>query len=212
MPPAQKNIERLLLILISLWLGAVLIFPVFTNDIWFHLKLGQTIWLKNGIPRFDLFSDFTRQQPWAVNAWLFDLSAWLLYRLAGLNALVLARLVLALSAAGLMFSLARKKGAGLVLTALVVFLVFGFTRLSWVERPQTVSFFLFAVGLWVLEMPEPPGRRAGLFALSVVWANLHSTVVLWVAVLAVWQCGRILDRGEWKAAAWDLGLSAAAAC
>ena len=52
-------------------------------DLWFHLKLGQTMWDNHSIPSTDSFSYTAYGHPWTAHEWLAQLSIYTVYRWEG---------------------------------------------------------------------------------------------------------------------------------
>jgi len=135
--------------------------PMAESDLFFHLKAGQEILLRHGLPRTNLFSFTYPNYPDLDTSWLAEVGAALVYRWGGFPAVVVAKTVVLLLAFGWAARLAVRRGAApaaaLVAVAAAAFV--GRDRL--VERPLVLSFLgevatLAAIGA----LSERSGRAA----------------------------------------------------
>jgi hypothetical protein len=189
---------------------------IFYSDTWISLASGRFI-AGHGLPRVDSLSIAGHGRPWIDQQWLAHLAFYELWR-AGGNAAVGAASAAAFAAAfGLLAALLVRRGAAPLAAAaalgaaLVQCLLFAETR------AQSFAYPLFVVLLWILlgEARRPAGRRT-LLVLPVlaVWANVHGSVLLGIAVcvavlgLRAWGSAR---RRAWRPAAADAAVSALAA-
>jgi hypothetical protein len=169
--------------------------PLFTDDAWWHLALGE-VYARAG-PWLD--EDpllFTAPGPPVPAAWLTDLALFGVGRFSGFAGL---RVVHVLSVAGILalaWSLLRRASgsrlaASLATGAFVVFAAYRLVQL----RPHLFT-ILAVLGLYrlLIEGGAPPSRRrvalaVGLFAL---WANLHGGFLLGPVLLAAALGGLLL--------------------
>ncbi len=166
-------------------------------DHWWHLKTGQYI-LSHGIPQVDIFSFSMQGHPWTTHEWLSEVLMWLVYRSSGFLGLTF------------MFS-----GVGVVTFTLVALrfprqpyfsmmislLTFSACVFLWNTRPQMFNVLMLAGLLWILEAVRdkriPFKWLYGVPFFMLLWANLHSGVLLGFVILALYALGDFLE-GRWS--------------
>ena len=58
------------------------------SDMWWHLKMGETIWTTHAIPVTDIFSYTTNHQAAIPHEWLAQVAMYLAYRWGGYSGLM----------------------------------------------------------------------------------------------------------------------------
>ncbi len=180
------------------------------SDTWISLTSGRFI-AAHGLPHVDTLSAAGHGRPWVDQQWLAHLVFYELWR-AGGNAAVGAASALAFAATfGILAALLVRRGAAPLATAaalgtaLVQCLLFAETR------AQSFAYPLFAALLWILlgERSRPAGRRTLLvLPVLVLWANVHGSVLLGIAVCVA--CLAVRGMGSARARAWRLAAADAA--
>jgi hypothetical protein len=152
-------------------------------DIWWHIKTGEWIWHHGGVPHSDPFSYTFAGHPWIAKEWLSQVIYFATYSLAGWNSLaVLAAVVVAISAAGLYWSLSASLRPSLAASiALVCLLV---TSSAITVRPHLLTLPLLIA--WTSALFNSSDRqRAPNFLLLIViaiWANLHAAFTIGIVI------------------------------
>jgi hypothetical protein len=173
-------------------------------DLWWHLASGRYI-LENGrIPGTDPFSFTAQGGPWMNHEWLSQVIFYLLYRLGGLNLLVIFKSLLITLSAWIVFRLAVWICRFPPLAALVVLLSLLCARTTFFfdVRPYIFSYLLAAVFLYCLDRFSRENSSSLvllLVPLTFLWANLHAAFPLGLALTGVYLVSSAL-RGRWKAA------------
>ena len=228
-PRALQRVGRATLSLSQVWVLVALvgIFIVLSlwvirpHDFWWHIRAGQRILESGQILRVDLFS-FTRAgEPWAYQSWLMEAVLYVLFQAGGLPLVVLFHALVVTSAYALLLRLNRLAGGvDLRWAALSTLAAAAVGVASWNVRPQTISFLLFAVTLYVLERCEqnrfsgplvgtvkPEGLSAFrssrllwvLPPLFALWANAHGGFVFGLTLVGSYVLARLvgwLRHGE----------------
>jgi hypothetical protein len=172
--------------------------PLATDDLWWHLALGE-VYARQGpwVPEDPLYHT-TQGQPTVPHEWLFQVAVHGLQRALGFQGLRVAH---ALAVAGIAlsaFAIFRRAAAAAAPAALAtsVLLVLSWYRLfQW--RPDLASVLaLLALYVLLLERERPPGaaRLCGALALFALWANLHSLFAIGLALLVAALLGVALER------------------
>jgi hypothetical protein len=231
-PAAQRWADALAgisLLFLLIVLLALVGRPLATDDLWWHMKLGE-VYARQGpwIPEDPLYHT-THGQPTVPHEWLFQVAVHGLERALGFQGL---RVVHVLSVAGIALWALRifRCAAGAFAPAALATLVF--LELSWFRlfqfRPDLVS-VLALLALYELllgrEQPAGRGRIALAGAVVLLWVNMHSLFTIGLALLLAALMGvglrRVLMRvatgaSEGRAAdaalARSLALALAVAC
>ncbi len=154
-------------------------------DSWWHLAAGRWIITHRSIPSTDTLSFTVPDHAWINVQWLFDCALYLLYRLGGADALVLASAAACTAAIWLLTKNLRLFVGG-VPTALLTLWILAVAEERFLVRPEIVSFVLFEALLWLLlTVREDDGRRVWwVVPLMFVWANCHSLFIIGLFCIA----------------------------
>jgi hypothetical protein len=158
------------------------------QDGWLAFVAGRHVF-NNGIPTHEHLTVWSRGVEWVDQQWLAQL---ILYGSVALGGLELALFFHAALVAGTfvaVLALARWQGASVRATAwIAVPAVIPFVSGSWQLRAQSLAFPLFVAVLWLLIADRRnPSRRAYLvLPLLILWANIHGSIVLGSAVVALY--------------------------
>ena len=192
--------------------------PIGTDDLWWHLKLGEFYlgdgpWLAS-----DPLLHTARNAPPAPATWLFDVFAHLADRLVGLHGLRVAHVVLVGAILLLAYSLFWREARSHLAACLAASV---FVSLSWYRlfqfRPELVSILLtFVLYRLLFEGGGAPTWRrvAAATAVLLLWANMHALYLigplLCLAALAGVALRMFLAR--WGAGQGRTRLSETASC
>lgn len=198
----------------ALWsimvLGIVFLFTGLNRinpaDLWSHVNFGHWIATHRALPAIDPFAANPSQITVLNSAWLSQLLFYETYALLGNEGLVLVHSLLVTMTAGVLMLATFRRGASGVFAAFagLAFLLLDLPVVGTV-RPQL--FGQLALALFLLAAAELPNRKRALIWLPLVaalWANLHGSLPIGLAVLAmvalantvlVWtRKGSLLDR------------------
>lgn len=163
-------------------------------DFWWHLRTGQYIVETGAIPHSDVFSFTAQGKEWVAHEWLSEVIISALFRLGGFGLLIVA---FALVITGGFFLVYRLCEGRPYIAGFVLLLAALASAPTWGARPQSFSFFLTALFLFLLER----FRRAGdwrflapLVPLMIVWVNLHSGFALGLVEAGVYLFALLIDR------------------
>jgi hypothetical protein len=189
---------------------------IFFSDTYISLTSGRYIHA-HGLPSTDHLTVAGAGRPWVDQQWLAHLFMYDLWRVGGDAAVGASSAAAFALAFGMLAVLLLRRGAapvGAVLAlggALVQCLLFAETR------AQSYAYPLFVGLLWIVltQSDRTWLRRAALtLPLLVLWANVHGSVLLGVAIVVA-CCGRSaaasLRRKAWRPAGGELALSVLAA-
>jgi len=166
--------------------------PIFTDDVWWHLALGEA-YLQSGPWLSEDPLLFTATGPPPPTSWLFDSSlraVWNVFGFAGIRLLHVGLVIAILVLAWASFRRASRNAAvASVCTALMA--VLSAYRLVQL-RPHLGTIAAALLLHWILfSKPEVPSWRRALVAILVltVWANLHPAYPIGLALVATASLG-----------------------
>jgi len=157
-------------------------------DVWWHIKVGQTILATHHWPKADTYSFTAPGTPWMAYEWLGDTllgasqRAWGLRGLMALDLGLCAGILLALYALASLRS--RNSKAAFVACGLLLL----FTGVSFTLRPQMLGYLFLILTLIILERLRQ-GRAGTLWLLPplfLVWVNTHGSFVIGLLAFGVY--------------------------
>ena len=154
-------------------------------DGFWHIALGRGL-LRDGLARADTFSWTVPGAALLSDQWLGQLGLGLAYEGAGWRGVVILRALAGGAAVGLTAFAALAERPGRPIVAIVAMLpALLLMRVVWTERPQLLAFALFAALVLVIRAGWRGERRAlwAAVPLLLLWANLHGSYALGLAVL-----------------------------
>jgi len=192
--------------------------PIFTDDLWWHLGLGEAFaahgpWLAQD-PLL-----FTAPGPPPTASWLADLALFSLWQRAGFTGLRVLHVLWVAAIVALAYALAlRASGsratAGAITVAFVALAAYRLVQL----RPELFTILATLVLYRMLcddDAPPSRGRIAATALLFAVWANCHAAFPLGLALLAASAAAAFAAsqrrRAAGLAAAFAAGLLASLA-
>jgi tetratricopeptide (TPR) repeat protein len=182
-------------------------FAVRNSDFWQHLAAGRL--LAQGAYRFgeDPFACTTAGVYWANHAWLFDLTLYAAYQLAGGAALVVLKALAVAALAALLLAI-RRPGIGPGVPALCTTLAVLVMSPRLLLQPACASCLLLGGTLWLLWRPTArPGRwerwrLAALLVLFALWANVDGWFLLGPLLAGLFWLGDRLEGGPRHLPGW----------
>lgn len=174
--------------------------PIYHSDIWGHVSYGDWIREHGELPVEEPLLDLAEGVPMVASAWLSQVVFSAVNEWGG-AAWVSHLFGLAMTAVLVLFALGlwHRTGSPMwgLLGAFAVFAI-GPTRIA-VVRPETFGTLLFAGLLLICTLADDgPGRRGWvstflIAALMALWANLHGSYVVGIAVIGARGLGRFLE-------------------
>ncbi|MBX9789463.1 MAG: hypothetical protein K2Y37_11155 [Pirellulales bacterium] len=205
----SRRVERGLLQLLpglsAAGLGAVLalcgvalaasFYPLNHTDIWGHMALGRRMVETSHTLTSEPFRFHEANEPFFNPSWLSQVTLYLWYEATGAEGLVLAQMLLAVAAAGVMMLALRARDVppawSIVLGVASHFLALPIVGTM---RPQSFAPLLCATLLFGLARVER--SRLPLFwlpPLLTLWANLHGSFLMGLFVLGLWTVGQAYE-------------------
>jgi len=181
----ERALRWQVLAVVAVLVALVAVTKVTSYDTWVHLSLGRWMSEHGTVVRANLLSHTMPERPVVDHQWLFQCGLYQLWRLVGIPGLVVAKALVVGAAFAVVAATALRKGATPTAAVAVALLAAYAARSRFTLRPQVVSFLLLAVYLHTLERWRQTGRWWRLFVLlpvQVLWANVHGSAVVGVAL------------------------------
>ncbi len=173
----QNLLELTLIIIIALFSFR----PVANYDFWFHAKYGEVIWKTHSLPFADFFSHTAYGAPAVPYEWLFQVVLYLVHQTGGFTGVSFLILIFTLGYL-LMFRKILQDifQLGFLPRVILVGSLFFLTYNFWVERPQSVAFFLFMLVLYLVLKMVFLNRNQLVWTIPLfwIWTNLHASMIL----------------------------------
>ena len=156
------------------------------QDSWLTLVAGREV-AEHGLPERDTLTVFSRGEEWIDQQWLAHLAFYGVFLVGGLKAVLFSHAVLVTGAFSLALVAARRLGASSRSVFWVAAASIFLAPWTWQMRSQSFAYVFFVAVAWLLARDSrTPSRRVFLvFPLLVLWANLHGSVVLGAALVAL---------------------------
>ncbi len=207
--------RRLPLLALAALVVVLHVFPIYANDLWMHLLLGQDI-LHHGIPHQEIYSYTAAGRPFVYHEWLAGVLLHLLDALGGPTLLILLQPACALLTVGLLHRLCRSLGADAHITVLALAAGIYVSSFRLFLRPHLLVVPLLAAMLLLLQRLRWSGGWMPVALLAVVqvlWSNLHGSFPEGIVLVGLFGAGEWLRRrffaaGENEARATPLWLFA----
>lgn len=170
-------------------------------DLWWHLKLGQTMWSTGQIPSTDQFSFTAHGSYWIAHEWLSQTILYGVYQAGGLVGLQIGFCIVASLIVGLTYLLCSL-WSGTWKVALVGGMgALVFLTVSLSIRPLLLGHLFLVLELLLLYAGIAKGRlvwMAALPVLFVIWANSHGSFLFGLALLCATVAGHCFRFEGWK--------------
>lgn len=168
------------------------------QDAWLAVVGGRQV-LHGGIPDTDSLTYWTVGKHWIDQQWIGQAISYAIYNTGGMKLLALNHVVLATLALGLAVCAARRRDASPRAIAWVsLAAIYLFALAGGHIRAQSFAYPLFSLILLLLldDVRRPTRRVLLVLPLLVLWANVHGSVVLGAALVAMYGAVLVFQRGR----------------
>ena len=176
-------------------------------DVWWHVKVGESILATHLVPTADPYSFTVLGAPWMAYEWLGEILIACASRLGGLQGLdfLLIALSAAITLSLYVFATVRSgnsKAAFLAVTALLLI-----ANASFSLRPQMLGYLFLVLTLIAMELLRQ-GKSWALWALPpifLIWVNTHGSFIIGLGVILVYLISGLksFQMGGIKGLAWS---------
>lgn len=195
--PAWPSIDQIwVLALVALVALRVQLTPIMPNDFWWHVATGRMIAQTGEIPRADQFSYTQAGQAYYNQPWLAQLLMYGGYASGGAALLIFVQTLLIAGSFALLYAICRREGAGVRVAVMCTLLGALVAMDNWQIRPQTyaVPLCIATLGILLAWRRSGHGPLWGLPLIMLIWANLHGTFTLLLALCGLIWLGAIGER------------------
>jgi hypothetical protein len=204
--PDERLWEKIVFGGLLLWTFLTLCYPMRDTDFWWHLKTGELILERWTIPTVDLYTYSDFDKPWTDLHWGFQVLITGIYRLGGVNLVILVKAAVITGAVAVAWLAGGRDLPAWIKSLLWIPAIVCVSGRGY-ERPEMLSQLFLAAWLWIaLRIAERPRLIWLLPALQVVWVNCHALFVLGLAVGAAYAAdcvAREIAGGRWGLAPPD---------
>lgn len=191
--PALKSLN---LFLLAVFLVLFFYRPIETEDVWWHLSLGQWIEQHHAIPHSDVFNINTETIEWSPTYWLGSYLIYKTYEIGGLDGLKIFR-TLFFSFLLLIFVLKLLKHLPKSLTIILALLICFAIDSRILLRPLIFNFLFVLIYLQLLYQHRDKTKSNQIYTiplLSILWFNLHlGAFVYGTIILAVFGLSSLIN-------------------
>ncbi len=188
---------------------AISLFPLRSNDLWWHLATGRTI-LDQGIPQTDPFSFASDPVPWVNHAWGFDVTVYCLQMVLTPPGLIALRIAIVALIALFLWVHRRRRGEGPWIALAWILLLLVLARHRLMVRPELVALLLlvFLLGSFADPSSRKPRQFFRIALILLIWVNVHASFVLGLGIASVLLLGQSFRDRDWKPFLWILPFTA----
>jgi hypothetical protein len=168
------------------------------GDTGWHIRAGDWILANGRVPDRDIFSFTKAGEPWFAWEWLWDVSFAWIHRLAGMEAVVLASILVIAVTFALLYRLARRRCNNVLIAFVVTIVAAAGSSIHWLARPHLFTLLFLVVFYSLLErvreadpsLSRAARRRLALLPLlAVLWSNLHGGFLVGIALVGCYAAG-----------------------
>lgn len=209
----NRHVAWLGLVLVCLVVSITVMRPVINPDLGWHLALGRYIAETGSIPDQEIFTHTAAGAPMVAHEWLSQLISFLVAQSFGVLGVRWLHAALACALLLIVFVWLRRDGVSpaLALLGVVGYAIVAQPRFQ--IRPHMFYLVLYVLlygYLFIRRPPLKPPELAGIFVATVLWANMHSAVLIlpalvWLYIgveflqqLSGWRAPRPSDLGQGK--------------
>ena len=180
-------------------LGLLLIHPSGEADTWMHIKTGEIIVKDMRMTRVDEYSYTRAGEKWLNHQWLSQVIFYFVYKLSGMNGLVIFSGALIFLAFIFLFINSYRKNSWLLAVFLMLLVMF-FSQGAFLARPLAFSLLLFSVFLFILHRykylwdAKKENLLYALIPLQILWVNLHGSSIMGVFLIWAFIIGEFIDN------------------
>jgi hypothetical protein len=195
-------------------LGSLLVGAMFVElrtfqidpDVWWHIKVGETILATHRFPTTDPYSFTAAGQPWLAYEWLGEVLLATANRMGGLVGLDILLIVIGSAIMIALYAFATlvcgNSKAGFVATAILLLLA----GVSFSLRPQMIGYFFLVITLILLERFRQ-GHHKSIWLLPplmLLWVNTHGSWIIGLGTIFVYWISGLTDFriGNLEARRW----------
>jgi len=177
---------------------------VLCNDIWLHIRTGSWIWAHAAVPSSQLYSFMLNSKEWIDHEWLFQILVYPLYELAGVNGLIMMRLVIVSAILCIFISIVRKTERLFFISTSILAISVAASFSRWYIRPELFSLLFMVVFIYMLKGYKGKNSIFFIVPLQALWVNIHGYFIVGPVILFLFLLSRAAQAKlklpfEWNA-------------
>jgi len=163
------------------------------GDTGYHIRAGEFILDTFSIPKRDIFSFLTPPIPWTAHEWLSEVIMAMIHRPFGLTGIVIFFSFIISLIYYLLFKILRKNNNDILITAFIVILVLGASKIHWLARPHIFSLLLMLIWYYLLDEYQYNHKNYLYFfpPMMLLWVNLHGGFLAGFILLGIYLFGNV---------------------
>jgi len=176
---ALPGSDKVFLALSFFSITAFLIVETASEDVWWHIAIGQDIIRNLAAPTIEKYTAASLGRPYQDSQWLFQAIAASAYNIAGITGTQIFTTLLWLATFVFTF-LSAKKYTGHKVASILVFITAMASSERFIPRPEAVSYFMVAAYYYFLVSSNKLSTRKVIFLviLQIIWTNSHSLFII----------------------------------
>ena len=188
----DKYVWSFVLCIVYILLISLLISEVTSVDFWFHLKVGEWIFLNDKVPTNDILSYTASDHPYLDSHWLFQFLIYFVYNLAGLKGLIFLKICIF----SIPFYCLLKVTEGRKSVFTIVLIIIGVVLVQERSflRPEMITFLFSTLYLLILSRYKESSSKIiyVLPALQVLWTNMHGLFIIGIFIVFCSVVGELI--------------------
>ncbi|MGA2193284.1 MAG: hypothetical protein ABSG42_07935 [Nitrospirota bacterium] len=164
------------------------------GDTGWHIVTGENIISTLKVPHSDPYSHTMPGTPWTSHEWLSEVIFAALYRLAGLNGVVLFTIFVICATVFFLYRYMLRRGIDPLIAAPLTVMATAASTIHWLARPHILSLPLTLAVFVILELyqREDKNRLALLPLITLVWVNLHGGYMMGIFLILIYASGNLI--------------------
>ena len=190
-------IDNLSAVAVFIFLTLISLFAIRSNDIWWHMAVGQWILKTRTWISEDPFLFSIPGLTWVPYAWLSDIIFYLTHAIFSPAGLVVLRSVIVVTVFALLFRITRRLGVSLAIASPVALVAILNAHSRFILRPHLFEYLVLAILLVFLTSQRGhEGKKFYIIpvALQILWVNLHASFYLGPLLVLLFYLGEWCNR------------------
>ncbi len=196
LPYHQSSLDLALAFVTLAFILLLSLFPIRSNDIWWHMAVGREIAHTHRFITEDPFTFTVPGNPWVPHAYLSGLVFYFVRSIGSATGLIVLRALLVLASFLLLFRLLSREEIPFVLAAPLVVLSALVVHSRFILRPHLFEYLFIVILIgFLLDRRERSGIRyyGPPVLLQILWVNLHASFYLGPAIILLYYLGEALS-------------------
>ncbi len=188
----DKYVWFLLFCLVYVLLISFLIAEITSVDFWFHLKIGEWIFLNHKVPTYDILSHTASEHPYLDSHWLFQFLIYSVYNWTGLKGLVFLKICIFSISFYCLLKITRGRRSVFTIFLIIIGVVLVQER-SFL-RPEMMTFLFSTLYLLILSRYKESFSKSIylLPVLQVLWTNMHGLFIIGIFIVFCFVAGELI--------------------